>query len=289
MFHFLYKTTNLINNKIYYGAHSTENIDDGYLGSGSLLRKALRKYGKENFKREILKFFENKEQLYLAEEELISKALSEENALYNLKPGGWIKFSNGEIISISKGMVICKDIETNKTVKISKDQFDGKKYVGQTKGKVVVKDDDGMIFQTSVDDPRYLSGKLSGVTKNIPLSESHKNKLRNRVTVKNEDGENFQVAIDDPRYLSGELKGINSGFVTVKDENGKMLKVATDDPRYLSGELRHNSVGRITVKDKEGNTFSIFKDDPRYLSGELVGVMKGISSKRKKTDRVDAS
>ena len=48
-YHFLYKTTNLINNKYYYGMHSTYKLDDGYLGSGKRLRYSIRKYGKENF------------------------------------------------------------------------------------------------------------------------------------------------------------------------------------------------------------------------------------------------
>lgn len=49
---FIYKTTNLINGKIYIGQHRKNKQD--YLGSGVLLQKAIKKYGKENFVREIL-------------------------------------------------------------------------------------------------------------------------------------------------------------------------------------------------------------------------------------------
>jgi hypothetical protein len=49
----IYKTTNLINNKIYIGKSNTNNSD--YLGSGKRLKLAIKKYGKENFKKEMLR------------------------------------------------------------------------------------------------------------------------------------------------------------------------------------------------------------------------------------------
>lgn len=49
----IYKTTNLVNGKIYVGQHYT-SADDGYLGSGNILIQSIKKYGKENFIREIL-------------------------------------------------------------------------------------------------------------------------------------------------------------------------------------------------------------------------------------------
>lgn len=55
-YYIVYKTTNLVNQKIYIGQHSTENLNDGYLGSGVLLQKAIKKYGRQNFIRETLEF-----------------------------------------------------------------------------------------------------------------------------------------------------------------------------------------------------------------------------------------
>jgi len=52
MKHYIYKTTNLITKKFYIGKHSSQNIEiDTYLGSGILLERAIKKYGKHNFKK----------------------------------------------------------------------------------------------------------------------------------------------------------------------------------------------------------------------------------------------
>lgn len=102
MKHFIYKTTNKINKKYYYGAHSTEK-DDDYLGSGTALNDAIKKYGKNNFVREIVCYCSSVEELYSLEEKIIAKHLGNKMC-YNLKPGGKSGWYNVNFSGIHKGM-----------------------------------------------------------------------------------------------------------------------------------------------------------------------------------------
>ena len=62
MYGYIYKTTNLINGKIYVGQKmSTVFLKEEYLGSGRYLNNAINKYGRENFKVELIEWCENSE------------------------------------------------------------------------------------------------------------------------------------------------------------------------------------------------------------------------------------
>ena len=64
MYGYIYKTTNLINGKIYVGQKkSIKFLGNKYLGSGKLLKKAVLKYGLDAFTVELLEVCDTKEQL----------------------------------------------------------------------------------------------------------------------------------------------------------------------------------------------------------------------------------
>lgn len=88
MYHIVYLTTNLINNKIYIGIRSTYNLNDGYLGSGTLLRKSIKKYGKDNFKRQILYYCLSRIEALHIESQIVDKNFIKRTNVYNLTLGG---------------------------------------------------------------------------------------------------------------------------------------------------------------------------------------------------------
>jgi hypothetical protein len=89
MFYLIYKITNKIDGKIYIGSHKTKNIDDNYMGSGKYLNHAYKKYGLENFIKEILFVYDNANDMYAKEAELVNNDFLAEANTYNLKKGGF--------------------------------------------------------------------------------------------------------------------------------------------------------------------------------------------------------
>jgi len=88
MIYFIYLTKNLITNEKYIGKHYGE-LNDSYLGSGKILQRAINKYGKENFQREILYISKDAQENNEKEKEFI-KAFNavEDRTFYNISEGG---------------------------------------------------------------------------------------------------------------------------------------------------------------------------------------------------------
>lgn len=84
----IYETTNLKNGKKYRGAHVCKSLDDDYLGSGKLLKKAIAKYGIQNFERKVLLICDSLEHMFEQECIFVDDKWVEDCNTYNLKIGG---------------------------------------------------------------------------------------------------------------------------------------------------------------------------------------------------------
>lgn len=91
--HTVYKVVNLINGHVYIGMHSTSDLADGYMGSGRIIRSALRRYGAENFTKDVLFVFGNKDDMQAKEAELVTPEWCARQDTYNLLVGGLGGFS----------------------------------------------------------------------------------------------------------------------------------------------------------------------------------------------------
>jgi hypothetical protein len=101
MKYIIYKTTNKLDGKYYIGCHCVKNENDNYLGSGKYLTSAIKKYGKENFKFEILHQVNSKEEMFELERQIVNENLVKDPMSYNLKIGG--SGGNPGIVGAFKG------------------------------------------------------------------------------------------------------------------------------------------------------------------------------------------
>ena len=128
----IYKITNLVNGKMYIGKHKTKNLDDGYMGSGHLIKRALQKYGANNFRKEWLMFCEDEEEMNYMELVYVDETWVLRNDTYNLTLGG-----NGGLIegqhSPRKGVHISEETR----MKLRKANI-GKKLSQETKKKISI-------------------------------------------------------------------------------------------------------------------------------------------------------
>lgn len=164
----IYKITNLINNKIYVGKDIRNNPN--YFGSGIAIRNAIKKYGKENFKKEILETCKTEKSLCKREKFWIKKLKSFKPIGYNISEGG-----NG-----GNTLLYMSDAKKNKIYKKIRNKFHN--HTKYTEG--------------------YLNRgkKISESKKGVKFSEKHKKNLS--------ESHKGQIVCDDTRKkLSDSLKG----------------------------------------------------------------------------------
>ena len=268
-YHYFYKITNNINNHFYYGIHSTDNLDDGYMGSGSRLNYAYKTYGIENFTKEILKFFGSRKECSDYEAKVVNEVLIEDPNCYNSILGG----DNGT-----------------------------------TYGTATVKDKNGNIFQVLCNDKHILSGDFVGITSGfvtcydnilnkyvyISVNEYHENKnryssiLKNKIIVKNLQNNKIEIISKDLFYKSNNFVGVTKNKHLCKDKFGHYYLADVNDSRIADGTLSSFWKGRkhsISTIEKMKQTHKANKHQQGEKNSQYgtCWIMKdGISKKIKK-------
>ena len=189
MFWCIYRITNLINGKTYIGQHKYKKLNDSYMGSGVLIKRAIKKHGIKNFKKEILysriqyrETADDMERFAIAKERAISKAE------YNLTDGGEGGSFKGRTFSEESRK---KMSESHKGIPLSEEQrrklseslkgrpspMKGRFHTEETRKKMSDNSKGKNKGRTFSEESRK---KMSESHKGIPLSEEHRKSMRGR-------------------------------------------------------------------------------------------------------------
>ena len=209
IYNYVYLITNNLNGKIYVGKHSTDNLNDGYMGSGKLIRLAYNKYGIENFTKQILQFAETEEELNDLEMFYI-KDLDAKTKGYNLTDGGegvlglhkdaWnkgvpctkeakqkISAANKGQKAWNKGIPCTEEVKQKISVKLK-----GKPLSEETKLKMKGRVSSNKGKTMSEEQKRKISETLKGKTKGKKMSEEFKQKIRDS-WIKRKQNKNINI------------------------------------------------------------------------------------------------
>jgi hypothetical protein len=90
MYFYVYQITNLLNNKVYVGKHKSikHPFENGYYGSGKQVTAAIKKYGIDNFKKEVLQYCSSMEEMADKEAEIVTEDFVKRSDTYNMHKGG---------------------------------------------------------------------------------------------------------------------------------------------------------------------------------------------------------
>lgn len=162
MFFYVYQITNKINNKIYIGVHKTKELNDSYMGSGKLIKRAFDKYGVENFNKEILHKCNTYEEALMIEQQIVDDSFLERKDVYNIRRGGC-----GGFDYINKNNLHASKYGTD-------NPFFGKKHTEETKKAIAEKTRQ---YKTGVPHSEEHKNNIAEALRGKPLTEERKRKI----------------------------------------------------------------------------------------------------------------
>lgn len=193
MGYFVYKTTNSKNGKFYIGVHSGD-VDDQYLGSGKIIKQAIRKYGSDVFVREIIAEFDELGDALRLESKLVDAEFLQRPDVYNVALGGGMPPTmrgSGHPNFGVKRPDASRRMRDDNPMKMTSVRE-------KVRGTAVYILDDGSMIRAKKDDPRLAAGAV------------HVNS--GKLTVRDSSGKVLHVTRDDPRLISGEVVHVSKGL-----------------------------------------------------------------------------
>lgn len=221
IYRFIYKitcTNGSLKGKFYYGQHTTEKIDDGYKGSGKILRDYYKKH-KNDYIREIIAYYNTKEELNDAEKEIINLHINDDDCI-NIALGG-------------KGGNICNYHKVSEeTRKKLSDIKKGHIVSEETKNKIS-KANKGNVYRGygwhQSEETKKKIGELAKQRVHPPRTEETKNKLsntfKNYVHIHNGEKNKFVSKDKLDEYLNN---GYVLGFITKRTILNKIYNNSND-------------------------------------------------------------
>ena len=292
-FNYFYKITNILNGCYYYGVHSTDNINDGYMGSGTRMTRALSKYGRNNFKKEILKFFDTIEECYEYEKSVVTKEMTKDPMCYNIVEGG-SGINTSDMVVVTDGCDVF-------IVHSDDERYVSGELVSTHKGLVNVVDENGNRFAVDKNDENFISGKYKHVKKGMRhviidgklqmqnMNDECYNEDNRAIHVVDENGNHIWCSKDNTKYINGTYSGKTKGLFPARNKSGETILISKDDKRFVSGEFSGVQKGMVVVIDRNGNRFAVKKDNPLYLDGTYRHINSGKTASEKTRELMSES
>jgi group I intron endonuclease len=230
MMYLVYQIHNLVNNKIYVGVHKTFDPDDSYLGSGVAIIRAVKKYGRDNFKKTILHSFDNAESAYLTEKEIVDIAFVARPDTYNMKTGGIGGWEYSEETRQKISDANTGKVRSEETRQKLRDANIGKVLSEETRQKMCIARANRIVSEETRQKLRNANtGKMFSEETRQQMRDAHKKKFK----ITYPDGKEEMVQLKDWAATTGlDYRAvqcqINKGIIS---ENKKM----TETRRFLIG------------------------------------------------------
>lgn len=245
-FHFIYKITRG-DGFFYIGRHSTNKIDDGYLGSGLRISRSVAKYGAEAHRRDILEFTTTYEELKTREAEIVTAKLLSDPKCLNLALGGHGGFERGSVSVL---------LEDGTRTRVSKNEFYSNRsvYAATNDGKCPAKN-----LKTGKSEMILISD-LDGV--------NFIHHCADKIFAQTENGNRF---VSREEFINNSYRGINYGRVEgFKNPHAKVIKIYDEhqNERFIchgnfTKVCRDNLLPFVALRKSYVNGGSKIYKDPR--------------------------